>query len=41
MNAHGVGFRLPKDPFFIQDFNDLMGAEKVSVERIAPIVGHT
>lgn len=41
MNAHGVGFRLPNEPFFMHDFSACIGAENVNVDRMAPIVGHT
>ena len=41
MNAHGVGLRLPNEPLFMEDFSDFIGAENVSVDRMAPIVGHT
>jgi hypothetical protein len=40
MNAHGVGLRIPNDPSLVQDFSDRMGAEKVNVDRMAPMVGH-
>ena len=41
INAQGVGFKLPNEPLFIEDLSDFIGAEKVSVDIIAPIVGAT
>ena len=41
MNAHGVGFSAPSEPFLMHALSDLMGAENASVDKMAPIVGHT
>ena len=41
INIHGVGLRLPKLPLFIADCNDLIGAMKVKVDMIHPMVGQT
>ena len=41
INAHGVGFRLPKEPALIAAKSDLIGAEKVSVDNMHPMVGAT
>ena len=41
MNAHGVGFKLPKLPIFTADLRDVMGAPKAIVEIITPMIGQT
>mmetsp|Transcript_23434 Transcript_23434/g.35302 ORF Transcript_23434/g.35302 Transcript_23434/m.35302 type:complete len:80 (-) Transcript_23434:224-463(-) len=41
INAHGVQFRLPNDPDLMAVNSDLIGAEKVRVDKMHPMVGAT
>mmetsp|Transcript_1173 Transcript_1173/g.1603 ORF Transcript_1173/g.1603 Transcript_1173/m.1603 type:complete len:102 (+) Transcript_1173:701-1006(+) len=41
MKAHGVQFRFPNDPDLIAVNSDLIGAEKVRVDKMHPMVGAT
>ena len=41
IKAHGVGLMLPNEPDLIAVKSDLIGAEKVSVYKMHPMVGAT
>mmetsp|Transcript_28650 Transcript_28650/g.42748 ORF Transcript_28650/g.42748 Transcript_28650/m.42748 type:complete len:80 (-) Transcript_28650:157-396(-) len=41
IKAHGVQFRLPNEPDLMAVNSDLIGAEKVRVDKMHPIVGAT
>mmetsp|Transcript_23812 Transcript_23812/g.40539 ORF Transcript_23812/g.40539 Transcript_23812/m.40539 type:complete len:80 (-) Transcript_23812:199-438(-) len=41
IKAHGVQFRLPKEPDLMAVNSDLIGAEKVRVDKMHPMVGAT
>ena len=40
IKTQGVGLRLPNEPLFREMLRDFIGAANVSVDRMAPIVGH-